>query len=310
MAELRLAVVVLNYRTPDLVVDCLASLEDELDPERDTVIVVDNDSGDGSAEAISRTMAERAWGGWARLVESGRNGGFSFGNNVGMKSARADYYLLLNSDTVVRPGAIAGLLRVMSDHPEIGLLGPRLEWPDGEGQISAFRDISPLGQLLKAAETGALSRQLMAHVVAIELDEDTDPQWLSFACVMLRREVLRSVGLMDEGYFMYFEDADYARRVRAAGWKVRQWPQAHVVHLRGGSSPVKELSRLRKRLPRYYYESRARYFRRHFGRAGLLAANVFWILGLGIARLRQVIHRRAIRSPAFSWRDIWTGTLS
>jgi len=304
---LRLAIVILNYRTPELVVQCLASLESEVDMTCDRVIVVDNQSGDGSAQLIRESIASRAWSSWAHLVESERNGGFSYGNNVGMERAHARYYLLLNSDTIVREGAIHAMLAAIEARPDVGLLGPRLEWPDGEGQVSAFRDITPLGQMLTAARTGPLSRLFPKRVTAIDLtDEPLEPDWVSFACVLLRREVLETVGRMDDGYFMYYEDADYCRRARTAGWKVLYWPAAHVVHLRGGTSPVKELARSRRRLPRYYYEARARYFRLHFGIGGFVAANLLWTCGHLIAFLRHVASGRAVPACERQALDIWT----
>lgn len=308
-ADRRLAVIVLNYRTPDLVKQCLASLDGQIDPALDTVIVVDNDSDDGSADEIRAEIQTRRWHAWALLIEAERNGGFSYGNNVGISAVSAEFYLLLNSDTIVRADAIASMRERLAERADVGLLGPRLEWPDGEGQVSAFRDITPLGQLVSAAKTGPISKLLPRHVVATELSErPVEAHWVSFACVLIRRAVVDQIGPMDEGYFMYFEDADYCRKARAAGWRVLHDPAARVVHLRGGTSPVKELARRRKRLPRYFYRSRARYFRRHYGLPGLVAANLLWTGGLMVELVRRVFGRPR-SSPAGSFRDVWTDTL-
>jgi GT2 family glycosyltransferase len=110
---------------------------------------------------------------------------------------------------------------------------------------------------------------------------------------------------MDEGYFLFFEDADYCRRAREAGWKVLYWPEARVVHLRGGSGPVKSYTAQRKRLPSYYYESRARYFTRFHGRSGFLAANVLWLVGRAIAWPRELLGSKAPGACRFAWWDIW-----
>jgi GT2 family glycosyltransferase len=131
--------------------------------------------------------------------------------------------------------------------------------------------------------------------------------WTSFACVLIRREVFEQVGLLDDGFFMYFEDAEFCHRVRKAGWKILNNPDAHVVHLRGGSSPVKEQTRLRKRLPLYYFESRNRYFYQMYGHSGLFLANMLWTSGAVISRVRSLVSSNYI--PDISekqWQDIWT----
>jgi len=132
---MRLAIVILNYRTPGLVIDALASLVGQVDPAWGKVIVVDNNSGDGSVEKVQQAITENGWSAWAEVLPSPVNGGFSAGNNLGIKAVQADYYLLLNSDTIVRPGAISALLEAADAHPEVGLVSPRLEWPDATPQI-------------------------------------------------------------------------------------------------------------------------------------------------------------------------------
>ncbi len=308
---MRLAVVIVNYRTPDLVIDALASLEAELDPGRDVAVVVDNDSGDGSADAIERAVEDRKWQAWARLVRSPVNGGFSAGNNAGIAAVAAELYLLLNSDAWVRPGAIGRLLDHASREPQAGLLSPRLEWPDGEPQISCFRWHTPVTELILAAGTGPVTRLFRRHEVPQPVQPGPSwPEWTSFACVLIRRKVLEAIGPMDEGYFMYFDDVDYCRRARAEGWRVLNCPDARVVHLRGGTSPVKSAAAVRKRLPAYYYASRARYYAKFYGLPGLWAANLLWGLGRAIAGLRELVGHKQPHAAEAAWRDIWIGSTS
>ena len=140
---IKLAIVILNYRTPQLVIDCLKSLENEVQANPTThVIVVDNNSGDDSISIIEKAIQDHTWQDWVRLIVSPVNGGFSAGNNIGIQSLEAEAYLLLNSDTVVRPGAIAHLLEAMANHPEASIISPRLEWPDGKPKINCFRNHS------------------------------------------------------------------------------------------------------------------------------------------------------------------------
>lgn len=306
---MRLNVIILNYRTPAVTIDCLRSLAPEVEAFGDArVVVVDNRSEDGSPDAIEAAIHQQGWSDWAEVVRSPINGGFSYGNNIGLRRRSAEAYLLLNSDTIVRPGAVAELWRAMEQNPRAGIVAPRLEWRDGTAQISAFRDISPASELIRGAGTGPITRLLRRSDVPIAVsDGPIEPRWVSFAACMIRRQALEQIGLMDEGYFMYFEDADYCRRARQGGWAVLYWPSAHVVHLRGGSSPVKTQAAQRQRLSRYYYESRSRYFVRFYGRAGLWAANMLWTVGHAIALVRQTFGRKQPHACKCEWRDIWVG---
>lgn len=307
----RLAVVILNYRTPGLVADCLATLEPELDHELDVAVVVDNCSGDDSPDEIKKTINRNDWSRWARLVRSDTNDGFSAGNNIGMRSVDAEFYLLLNSDTLIREGAMAELLRAARENPEAGLIGPRLEWPDGTPQNSCFRDKSVFSELIAAAQSGPVTRLFAARDVSMGVfEEPTEADWVSFACVLVKREVYETIGPMDEGFFMYFEDAEYCGRARRAGFRVLHWPHARVVHLRGGSAPVKSAAAARKRLPPYYYASRARYYAGRKGRVGLAMANLAWSVGWLVALGRRVVQRRPIGTPERALRDNWTSFTS
>lgn len=305
---IKLAVVIINYKTPELIEDCLRSLLPELQWLDAKVIVVDNYSNDNSCEKISHWIAHNDKLNQIELIVSHQNSGFSGGNNIGIKHVDAQYYLLLNSDTLIRQGAISILLNAATQNEKIGLVSPRLEWSNGTAQESCFRFHSPLSELISSANTGPITKLLKKFNVPYPIStEQRYYDWTSFACVLVKSEVFDNIGLMDDGYFMYFEDVAFACRAQKADWNVLNVPEAHVVHLRGGSSPLKSQAKKRKRLPRYYYESRARYFYQFYGRSGLLAANILWSLGWGVALLRQLC------APTFNsaiseyqWRDIWT----
>jgi len=306
--DVRLCVVIVNYRTPDMTLDVLRSLDGQVRAPESLVVIVDNDSGDGSDDKIEAGIAAAGYGAWARVIRSGRNGGFSAGNNVGLRAARARYYLLLNSDTIVRPGALETLLAEMDADPTVGVASPRLEWPDGTPQESCFRDHDVVSEFLRAANTGVITKLASDRVTALPVqDAPIDVQWTSFACAMLRGEMIERVGPMDEGYFMYYEDADYCRAARDVGYRVRHFPHARVVHLRGGSSSVKSQRAKRKRVPRYFYAARARYFRKHYGFGGTLAINVVWTAGRGIHLAREVLTGTPRTSPDREWLDNWIG---
>ena len=222
-----LAVVIINYRTPKLVIDSLQSLQPQIDSSRHKVMLVDNDSGDDSLPILEQAIKEYQWESWVTLIPSPVNGGFSAGNNVGIKAITAKAYLLLNSDTILRPGAIASLETALEKHPEAGLISPRLEWPDETPQISCFRYHSPISQFIDGAATGPITKLLDAYNVPIPVQNTPfRPQWTSFACVLIRQEVIEQIGLMDEGYFMYFDDVDYCHSAKNAGWNILHWPYA------------------------------------------------------------------------------------
>ena len=152
-----------------------------------------------------------------------------------------------------------------------------------------------------------MTRLLGGRLVAMEpLDEPFESEWLSFACALLRRDMLDRVGLLDEGYFMYFEDADLCRRARRAGYAVLCWPEARVVHLRGGSSRVKAETERRGRRPSYFYASRARYYATFYGVPGLWAANLLWGLGRLVSLAREVVGGKPPHTCEREWSDNWT----
>lgn len=306
-----LTVVIINYRTADMVINCLKTLLPELIDVSCCIVIIDNASNDGSFENIRDWVSESGDTAIIKLVGSMSNGGFSSGNNLGIKERDSKYYLLLNSDTLIRPQSIQLLLKSASVNKYAGLITPRLEWPDGSPQESCFLFHSPLSELISSAQTGFITKLLSKYNVPLAtIDGASKPDWSSFACVLIKKEVFNDVGFMDDGYFMYFEDAEFCHRARKAGWKVLNEPSAHVVHLRGGSSPVKENTKLRKRLPRYYYESRTRYFYQTHGWLGLTSANLLWIAGRIISKIRQMLGRSDKAVSEKQWLDIWINWLN
>jgi N-acetylglucosaminyl-diphospho-decaprenol L-rhamnosyltransferase len=308
----KLCAIILNYRRSEMTIECLRSLAAPMSGRPDRcAVVIDNGSGDDSAERIGAAIDGNNWSEWARLVASPVNGGFAAGNNIGLRAEPAEAYLLLNSDARVRPDTIDNLLASMGRHPRAGLIGPRLEGPDGEPHVSCFRYRTPISEMLIAAGTSLFDRVFSRFIVAAGVpDEPTETDWVSFACILIRREVVEQVGPMDERYFMYFEDVDYARRARATRWRVLYDPSACAVHLRGGTSSVKQAIRTRTRVPRYYYESRSRYFAKFYGgAAGLALTNTLWLIGRSVAFAREVVGQKRPHVCRGELLDNWTNWL-
>jgi N-acetylglucosaminyl-diphospho-decaprenol L-rhamnosyltransferase len=305
-----LAVIILNYRTPDLVVGCLDSLRPEMDAGI-RVIVVDNFSEDGSADRIESHITRAAYGDWASVLRSPANGGFAAGNNLGIRAISADAYVLLNSDTLVVPGALAGLRDALKNHPRAGMIGPSFEGSGGQSEQSCFRFPHPVSEFLRAAGTGLITRALRRYDVPLPYsDSPLEPDWIGFACVVIRREVIDQVGLLDDSYFMYFEDVAYCHKVRAAGWTILYWPEPRVVHFMGASSHISSSDTTRRRPARYFYESRARYFADRFGVPGLVAANLLWTAGRAISLSRELVEGKPQHALDREFADIWINVLA
>jgi len=300
--------VIVNYRTPELSLRALDSLLPELDSRCDEVVVVENGSADDSMERLRSGIRTRSPGAPVRVVEARHNRGYSAGVNLGLRAADADHYLVLNSDVIVREGAVSAFIARAEASPRPALVAPRLEGPEGEAQVSSFPYPSLLGELVEAAGTGPVTRLLARLAPTSAADLSDDARWISFAAVLISRTSIERVGLMDEGFFMFFEDVDYCRRVQESGGSIVDCPEARIVHLRGASSPVKRLREQRKRLPTYFYDSRSRYFAKHFGRSALWLANAFWTLGQGIAAARELAGRPRHNARGAA-RDIWRGAM-
>ncbi len=300
----RLLVVILNYRTSNLTIDCLRSLVDEVRCLPDTrVIVSDNASGDGSVEQIKAAIETEGWSDWVSLMALDRNGGYAFGNNAPIRAALQSpdpppYFLLLNPDTIVRPGAIKALVDFMNSHPDVGIAGSRLEDPDGTPQCSAFRFHTVLSELDSGLRLGAVSKLLTNWVVWSPIPEAaTQTDWVAGASMIVRREVFEQVGLLDEEYFMYYEETDFCLQAKRSGWSCWYVPQSRVVHLVGQSSGVTDTKRPPKRLPQYWFDSRRRYFLKNYGWLNAALADVVWALGFAVWRLRRVLQGKPDNDP-------------
>lgn len=306
-SRLEILVSIINFRTADLTIQCLESVLDDLGDVRAHIVVVDNFSDDGSADKIEAWITDHGGGAPVSLVRSVTNSGFSGGHNQGMAVYEADYYLLLNSDAVLLPGFFKEITKAVQRNPGTGLISPRIEDVDGTPKTSLFHFFSPLGELVRAAETGPVTRMLARYDVPLDLDADIDDiDWVSFACVVVDGSMHREIGELDEGYFLYFEDAEFCLRARRAGWDVATAHNARVVHYQGRSGPVEALAAARKRLPPYYYASRTRFFYQAYGRLGLVAANLCWYVGRVIANLRILTGRNVPRARDAEALDIWT----
>jgi hypothetical protein len=310
----RIDVVIVNYRTGLLAVSALASLEEE----RRTLpnlraIVVDNASGDGSADLVAQHIAARGWT-WVTLLRSPRNGGYGAGNNIGIDHALgraepADLVWLLNPDTLVRPGAGAALASFMTRHPRAGIAGSALLEADGQPWPFAFRFPSFLGEIERGCRSRLTSRVLGRHATLRRMGERSERvDWVSGASFMVKRAVFESGTRFDEGYFLYYEETDLCREVQGQGWECWYVPAAVVMHISGQSTGVTAKEGLGRRLPGYWFASRQRYFLKNHGRLYSIAADLGWAVShLVFSALRRL--RSAERTdPPCLVRDLFRQT--
>ena len=252
-----LDVIIVTHNSRRELPACLRSLQASTGIDAPTVIVVDNQSTDGTAQLVATDWPS------VTLIQPGSNLGFASGNNAGIRASSGEFLLLLNPDTAVTADAISRLVRELKEHPEAAAVGPRLVDERGVAELSFGWTISPFGEMQQKL-TGALYRRsapLVRQRVDRWLRTPGERKWISGACLLARRRDLEAVGLFDERYFMYTEDVDLCVSLRRRGRTVRFVPDAKVVHYRGrsaGRNPKTESMRRRSQLA-YYHKHHPRW---------------------------------------------------
>jgi GT2 family glycosyltransferase len=246
-----LAIVIVTYNVRDELAACLDSVVGHTAPYPTEIVVVDNASRDGTAQ-----MARARWP-EVRVIDAGANLGFARANNVGIRATRSEFVLLLNPDTICPPGSIATLVRGLAIQPGAAAAGPRLVNASGFPELSFGWSISPLGELRQKVVGTLYHRRVrgMVRMVDAWARQAGTREWVSGACLLVRRTDLEAVNLLDERFFMYTEDVDLCVSLRKRGRDVLFVPGAEIVHLGGRSaSRNPETERLRRLSQLAYYE--------------------------------------------------------
>lgn len=264
-----LSIIIVNWNVRDLLRECLRSIDagrGGLDVE---VIVVDSASADGSADMV------RAEFPWVRLIPCAENVGFPRGNNIGLAAARGAHLLLLNPDTVVLDSALPVMTTYLAAHPDVGAVGPMLLNPDGSVQSSRRRFPTLATGFFESTWLQGVAPGVLRRYYALDLPDDAtaDVGWITGACIMIPRVVYEQIGGLDEGYYMYSEELDWCRRIKAAGWRVVYHPVARVVHHVGKSSEQAVTARHIN-----FQRAKLRYYRKYHGR-GVAGALRLFLLG-------------------------------
>ena len=265
------SIVIVSFNTIDVTRQCLEHVRKHAAAVKHEVLVVDNASVDGSADMVAAEFPE------ARLIRSDENRGFAGGNNPAMKIARGRYILLLNSDAFLAGGALEKTIQYLDDHPDTGVLGCKLTDPDGTMQASARMLPGPLNKILHI--TGLAARfpgsKFFGRVDYTWWDH-SEPRtvgWVVGAYFLIRRETMEDIGVLDEQYFLYFEEIDYCLTALRAGWEVVFYPHAEIVHI-GGQSTVKvpgKISSKGRQMISVRLTSEFRYYRKMYGWLRLLS---------------------------------------
>jgi N-acetylglucosaminyl-diphospho-decaprenol L-rhamnosyltransferase len=301
-----IGVVIVSFNTRELLRDCLVSLRGCGLPLR--VVVIENASCDGSAALVRQCFPD------VELIELAENVGFAAGTNIGIRrvlsfennpnsklktqNSKLDYVLLLNPDTIIHPGAIEALAAFLDAHPRVGAVAPRLLNRDGTVQSAAFRfptlpmtalDLFPPGEALPGRLYNSWWHGRYPHERLAEVPFPIDHPL--GACILTRPTVIEQIGELDEQFFMYSEEVDWCFRLRQAGWSIWQQPSARVTHIGGAAT-----SQFRSKMLLVLYESRLRFFRKHYSR--------------GFIRVhRAIVRAGALRATLMAWRDYARGRL-
>ena len=280
-----LSIVIVNWNTRELLVRCLGSIQrfggsgGQERGLRCETLVVDNGSEDGSAEAVARHFP------WAELLEVGANLGFAAACNLGLRRARGRTALLLNSDTELTPGVLVRCVRYLEEHPDVGILGPRLVSPDGREQNAVHGHPGLLSELLPP---GLLCRLLPGRFPSRHRGfcGPTEVPAVLGAALFVRRSLLEEVGLLPEDHFLFLEETDLCLRAARAGWRILHLPEVCVVHVHGASSkrPWPAETRIE------YQRSLDRFLRKHRG-PGLAQLAGLW-------RMAKTGFYVSLRAPA------------
>lgn len=297
MPDLDVAAVIVTYKSAQLTIECLRSIQPERTTEglRIRAIVVDNASGD--LPTIETALEDYGWSSWVTLVPAPVNGGFAYGNNLGIQHAYAggtpDYVYLLNPDTEVRPGATGSLVRFLETHPKVGIAGSSFEYLDGRDWPIAFRFPTLVSELTHGLQIGLISRLLTRWTVARRMTAVRQPtDWVCGASMMIRPAVFAAIGGLDENYFLYFEETDFCYRALKAGYSTWYVPESRVMHIMGQSTRITDETLVVGRLPAYWFESRKRYFAMTFGIGRAMLIDIVAVLAHSVGLLKCIALRR------------------
>ena len=234
-----LSIIIVNYKTYELTKNATKSVLETVKSPYE-IFVVDNDSQDGSYEKLKSTFKDEIASGKIKLIANDYNQGFAVANNIAIKESKGDFILLLNSDAIVKDGSIDNSLDYIKNHNDIGAIGPKILLPNGELDKAAKRSFpnpkNSFYRLFGFSKINKNSEDNNYNLNDLDPDGIYEVDSLVGAFMIVRKETIEQIGLLDEDYFMYGEDIDWCYRIKEAGWKVIYYGKAEIIHYKGSSS--------------------------------------------------------------------------
>jgi len=271
-----LSIVIVNFKTLKLTLECIQSIYDYSPTVAFEIILIDNGSNDGIGETVAERFPK------VKFIETGVNVGFAKASNMGIHNSRGEFVVLLNSDVKIIEPVWDAMIELMRQAPGLGVVGCREVDGDGHFQLSCGHFPNFKNEIIRKIMHHRLSTK--DHKIRDYLDEKYSNlgvvDWVSGSCLMVRRKALLDAGLLDEHFFMYFEDIDLCRRVQNKGWGVQYFPGASICHYGGRSAKHNLLHVLVE-----YRKSQAYFTRKYYGRIGSILIRLFLILKYGISVL-------------------------
>ena len=282
---LDVSIVLVCYNSIKHLAPCLNSVYSSESRFSFEVIVVDNNSTDGSSDAIERLFPN------VRLIRKSQNLGFAAGCNSGIESSRGRYVLLLNCDTLFDLSSLDEMVAFMDLHPDGGAAGGRLLNPDGSFQSGYSHFSTPLQELnIALGLAGLICPGYPAHH---DSDEVVSVDWICAACILIRRSVFDEMGLLDEDYFMYSEEVDFQYRLKSDGWKIYYIPNIETIHMAGGNQNRWTRRQMVYRGKMLFYRKNYTRYKEILLRATLFLVSLTKLLFWCVARLGSDVSSRA-----------------
>jgi len=249
---MEISIIIVSWNTKEYLERCLASIYSSENNVEFEIIVVDNNSTDDSAAMVKTEFPD------VKVVVNSENYGFAKANNIGFNESSGDYLLFLNSDCEVKEKSISKMLDNLREHEEVGMIGPALQYPDGRFQFSTGRFPSFFTEVydnLLLSKIPLLSVIFRDKYDKKKYNEAREIDWLSGACLLVRREAFAEAGKFDDRFFMYMEDIDLAKKLKNSGWKIIYFPKTLIVHHQGKSSEnnLKKIISIKNRSQHLYY---------------------------------------------------------
>ncbi|HCQ23224.1 MAG: glycosyltransferase [Aphanizomenon flos-aquae LD13] len=279
------SIILVNYNGADVLIDCLNSLEKFIPKDNCEIIVVDNNSQDNSVDIINNKFPN------IKLIKLPKNVGFGTGNNAGAKVAKGEFLFLLNTDTILTNNIFPHLIELMSENPDVGIIGPKLLFPDGSFQISFSPEIGIKGEFAARKLHKDAENKSNLHIIEKDFQDIKEVDIVVGAAFFIRTDLFNLLGGFDEKFFMYFEESDLCQRVRNKGYKILYTPYISLIHIRGHS-----VNKISNKMAVEYRRSQIYYYHKH---------RPMWeILMLKIYLLFKFLFEYLKTSNPYSWKII------